>query len=321
MNQDLFSDSMHSFRAYGLTFSSAIRFAHVPDAEIPGEPDVRISRGEIFGPAYSPPPAIVVESSPGKLLIRGARSATIQVSGGDRIVIEPLPGGDQGVIRQLVLGWALGGIFHQRGMLPLHASALCDGRDCIVFCAGSGTGKSTLAAAFLNQGFTYLDDNVALVDLGQRVPVVVPGAPELRLWDDALPGLAFEHRVVGPIRSGFSKLSVAAREKFCEKEAPLRRVFVLRRTADREVSFSELAGAGKFRSLMEHVFGLRLVSDPISRGRLFQLVSELAARVAVTAIRLPAKMPSPETLCHLILNHELGHNDMSRAGGHSPEGG
>lgn len=321
MSEDLFSRSRHTFRAYGLAFSSEIRFAHVPDAEIPGAADVRIQRGVVFGPTYTPPPAIVVESSPGKLLIRGARSATILVSGGERITVEPLPKGDLGVVRQLVLGWALGGIFHQRGLLPLHASALCDGRDCILFCAGSGTGKSTLAAAFLNQGFTYLDDNVALVDCRQGVPVVIPGAPELRLWDDALPNLAFEHRVIGPIRAGVSKLSVEAREKFRDQEAPLRKAFVLRRTADRDVSFTELGGAGKFRSLMEHIFGIRLVGDPFSRGRLFRLVSELAARVPVTEIRLPAKMPSSAALCRLILAHEMGHNGASRAGGHSPEGG
>lgn len=321
MSEALFSGGTHRFRAYGLTFSSALRFAHVPDAEIPGEPDVRICRGVVFGPTYTPPPSIVVESSPGKLLIRGARSATIQVSDGDRIVIEQLPGGDQGVIRQLVLGWALGGIFHQRGMLPLHASALCDGEDCYVFCAGSGTGKSTLAAAFLNRGFTYLDDNVALVDFRQSVPVVVPGAPELRLWDDALPGLTFEHRVVGPIRSGLSKLSVAAREKFRDEETPLRKVFVLRRTADRELCFKELAGVEKFKSLMEHIFGLRVVSDPVSRGKLFQLVQGLATTVVVIEIRLPAKMPSPAALCELILTRKMGHNELARSGDHCPEGG
>ncbi len=313
--------SLHRFRAYGLAFSSEVRFAHVADSDFAGEPDVRIELGEVFGPAYTPPPTIVVESSPDQLLIRGARSATIRVGGGNLITVEPLPGGDQGVIRQLLLGWALGGIFHQRGMLPLHASALCDGRDCIVFCAGSGAGKSTLAAAFLNRGFTYLDDNVALVNLRQDGCFVAPGAPELRLWDDSLSALAFEHRVAGPIRPGASKWSVSAGERFHPREAPIRRVFILRRTADRGLSFAELSGALKFRSLMEHVFGLGLVCDPQSRGRLFQLVRELAARVAATEIRLPAKMPSPAALCESILAYEISCQEKSRASRVCTEGG
>ena len=309
------------FQAYGLKFSSEIRFEHVAEAFFEGEPDVRIRLGEVFGPAYTPPPAIVVESTPERLLLRGAKSATILASGGNRITVEPLPGGDPGVIRQLLLGWALCGIFHQRGMLPLHGSALSDGRDCLVFCGGSGTGKSTLAAAFLNRGFTYLDDNVALVSLRPDGCFVAPGAPEIKLWDDSLSDLAFEHRVAGPLRPGAGKWSVAARERFHSREAPIRRVFILRRTADRELFFAELAGAVKFRSLMEHVFGLRLVGDPQSRGRLFHLVRELADRAAVTEIRLPAKMPSPADLSGSILDYERNPKEKPRAGGFCAAGG
>ncbi len=315
------SASVHRFRAYGLTFSSEIRFAHVADSDFAGEPDVRIHLGEVFGPAYAPPPTIAVESSPERLLIRGARSATIRVSGGNRITVEPLPGGDPAVIRQLLLGWALGGIFHQRGMLPLHASALCDGRDCTVFCAGSGTGKSTLAAAFINRGFTYLDDNVALVNLRPDGCFVVPGAPELRLWDDSLSALAFEHRVAGPIRPGATKWSVSAGERFHSREAPIRKVFILRRTTDQVLSFAALSGALKFRALMENVFGLRMVGDPQSRGRLFQLVRELADRVAVTEIRLPARRPCPAALCESILTHEMSCQEKLRASRLGTEGG
>jgi hypothetical protein len=321
MSADLLSGGPHRFEAYGLTFSSEIRFAHVADSSFTGEADVRIQLGEVFGPAYTPPPTIVVESLPERLLIRGARSATIRVSGGNCITVESLPGGDPEVIRQLLLGWALGGIFHQRGMLPLHASALSDGRDCTVFCAGSGIGKSTLAAAFLNRGFTYLDDNVALVNLRLDGCFVAPGAPELRLWDDSLSALAFEHRVAGPLRPGAGKWSVSAKERFHPWEAPIRKIFILRRTADPGLSFADLAGAAKFRSLMGHVFGLRLVNDPPSRGRLFQLARELAARVAVTEIRLPAKMPSPAALCESILTHETSRDEEFRAGRFGTEGG
>lgn len=321
MTDGLSPGDLHSFRAYGLSFSSDIRFPHVPDAPLTGEADVRIRLGEVFGPLYTPPASIVVDSSSERLLIRGARSATILVSGGDSITVEPLPGGDPGVVRQLLLGWALGGIFHQRGLLPLHASALCDGHGCYVFCAESGTGKSTLAAAFLGRGFSYLDDNVALVRFRLGTPFVVPGAPELRLWDDALPGLAFTHEVCGPIRNGSGKWSISARESFRDEEARIRRVFVLRRTGDRQMSFAELAGAEKFRALMEHVFSLRMVGDPASRGRLFRLVEELAAKVALTEVRLPVEMPSPDALCGLVLAREKDDNGTFRPCGHEPEGG
>ncbi len=321
MSEGLAPRTLHSFRAYGLSFSSEIRISHIPDASFAGGADVRIRLGEVFGPSYTPPPSIAVDSSPERLLIRGARSATILVSGGDSITVEPLPGGDPSVIRQLLLGWALGGIFHQRGLLPLHASALCNGQECYVLCAGSGTGKSTLAAAFLDRGFSYLDDNVALVRYRDGTPHVLPGTPELRLWADALPGLAFAHQVLGPIQAGSSKWSVSALESFRAEEAPIRKVFVLRRTVDRLLSFVDLGGAEKFRALMEHVFSLPTARDLASQGRLFRLVQELAAKVGVAEVRLPAEMPSPDALCGLILAREKDDNRSFRSGARDTRGG
>ena len=145
----LFSGGPYAYRAYGLSFASEISFPQWPEATGAGEPDVRIGQGVIFGRDYVPPSSVQIESSPGELLLRGSQSATIRVSGGNAITVQQLPGGNPGIIRQILLGWSLAGIFHQRGMLPLHGSALCDGDACFVFCAASGTGKSTLAAAFL----------------------------------------------------------------------------------------------------------------------------------------------------------------------------
>ena len=154
----------------------------------------------------------------------------------------------------------------------------------------------------------------------QGTPVVVPGTPEFRLWDDSLPGLTFAHQVFGPVGAGSSKWSVSARESFRDEEAPVREVFVLRRTADRQVSFGALAGAEKFRALMEQVFSLRVAGNPAGQERLFRAVRELASKVAVTEVRLPAAMPSPGALCGIILAREGEHNRLSHTAGHGPGG-
>lgn len=296
-----FPESRHTYRAYGLSFSSEVRIAHFAEAPGPGDPDVRIVKGQIFGPGYTPPASIRIEASPGRLLLRGARSGTILVAGGNAITIEPLPDGNSAIIMQILLGWALGGLFHQRTMLPLHGSGLCRHDDCFVFCARSGAGKSTLTASFLNRGFSFLDDNIALVDFEEDTAFIASGSPELRLWESAIPALEFEHEAAGRIRPDIDKVSIIARRNFRSEKARLRKIFILERSDEPAVSFGKVTGTAKFQALLENVFFIRLMKYYKNSAGLFHLVHALAERVPVMEIRLPRRLPPPDALRDIIL--------------------
>lgn len=307
MPAKLFSRSPYIYRAYGLSFSSEIRFPQWPDVSDAGEADVYIRQGVIFGKDYVPPSSVQIETSPGNVLLRGSQSATILVSGGNAITVEQLPGGNPSVIRQILLGWALAGIFLQRGMLPLHGSALCSGDNCFVICAASGAGKSTLTAAFLNAGYTYLDDNVALIEYQEGTPFVAPGIPEIRLWEDTMETIAFEHTITGRVKPEIKKLTLLARANFRNTPASLKKILILRRTQDSNLSFAPLTGSAKFQALWEHVFCMRFMGDSGSKLSLFQNLQALAARVAVVEIRMPAKLPRPDKLCDIIIGSNVMH--------------
>ena len=294
----------YCYRAYGLLFSSDIPIAHFMEEDSSEEPDVYIRHSEIFGNAYTPPASMQIETSPGRLLLRGAKSATILVTGGNAIIIEPLPGGDPATIQQMMLGWAFAGLFHQRAMLPLHGSTLCRGDDCFVFCAPSGGGKSTLTSSFLKRGFSFLDDNVALVDFQDGTAFIASGSPELRLWEDSMDSLEFEHKVVGRIRPEIDKTSIIARSNFRSEKAKLRKIFILKRGAASTVSFVNVTGAAKFQALMENVFCIKFINNTGSSPGIFQRVHKLAESVAVAAIMLPGRRPPPDELCDIILSSQ-----------------
>jgi hypothetical protein len=303
----LFSDKTHHYRAYGLLISSELTIAHFQETRASEDPDVCIRYGEIFGRGYKPPATIQIEASPSRLLLRGAKSATILITGGDTITVEPLPNGNLATTMQILLGWALGGLFHQRAMLPLHGSALCQGDDCFVFCAPSGAGKSTLAAAFLNRDFKFLDDNIAVVDFDYKSVYIAAGSPELRLWESAIPALEFEYETVGRIRPDRDKFSLIVRQKFRSEKARLRKIFILKRRDISAVSFLTLTGAAKFQSLLEHVFGIKVTQHHENRAGLFRLVHALAQRVPVVEIRLPHRQPTPDALSDIILGAGVMH--------------
>jgi len=74
----------------------------------------------------------------------------------------------------------------QRGDLPLHATTLFppSGRGAIAFAGPSGIGKSTLAAALMQRGWTLLADDLTRVTNEHGIPVASPGSQHLKLWRD-----------------------------------------------------------------------------------------------------------------------------------------
>jgi hypothetical protein len=96
-----------------------------------------------------------------------------------------------------VRGYLLGSIFvvlcQQRGLLPLHASAIAGKSGVVAFLGNSGQGKSTLAAHLAQRGFRVLADDVCLIDATEPSPaMVIPTAPWLKLWRTSLENLGRE---------------------------------------------------------------------------------------------------------------------------------
>ena len=109
------------------------------------------------------------------------------VTNGQEIVVSP----DTGALPLDVRAYLLGTIFtvlcQQRGLLPLHASAVSSREGAVAFLARSGQGKSSLAAHLAQRGFRVLADDVCLIDPTPADEVmVIPSAPWLKLWRNSL---------------------------------------------------------------------------------------------------------------------------------------
>ena len=72
----------------------------------------------------------------------------------------------------------------RRGIVALHASAVAIGKRCIGFLSNSGHGKSTLAAAFMQNGFPLQTDDILPVENRMGSILARPGYPTMRLWPD-----------------------------------------------------------------------------------------------------------------------------------------
>jgi len=122
-------------------------------------------------------------------LLRIPGIASYLVSHGRDIVVCPAAGALPLDVRAYLLGTLFVVLCQQRGLLPLHASAVGSSQGVVAFLARSGQGKSSLAAHLAQRGFPVLADDVCLIDITPTNAMVIPSAPWLKLWRNSLQNL------------------------------------------------------------------------------------------------------------------------------------
>ena len=129
-------------------------------------------------------------------------------------------------LRTFLLGSAVGALLIQRGMLVLHGNALERDGQAIVCLGYSGTGKSTLAYALMQQGWRLLaDDLVAITPDGRALP----GIPRIKLWHDAVKAFGLDPDALLPIREGMQKyLLFGDAIERAEQACPLKCLYLIR---------------------------------------------------------------------------------------------
>ena len=179
----------------GITFSSEMVLPELPLIQHQGATPhpVTIRLGDV--PDHLPG---AVELDPdcfataSQYLLRIDGVARYLVTNGREIVVSL----EAGACPRDVRAWLLGTIFvvlcQQRGLLPLHASAVSSEpvngrRGAVAFLARSGQGKSSLAAHLAQRRLRVLADDVCLIDPTPADDLmVIPSAPWLKLWRNSL---------------------------------------------------------------------------------------------------------------------------------------
>jgi hypothetical protein len=174
------------YRAFGLDIDSELEIAQlqIGDAD-QADPDRKLilQLGEVEEKTIS---------APG--LRRGLVRTQFryEVVNGRHVTIECLPGADRRDVTDMIAGRVMTSVMYQRGLLPLHASAVSIGGGIVALCGESGTGKSTLAAALGRNGHVVVSDDLLPVRASAgQIPRAWPGASRLKLSQAALDYLGY----------------------------------------------------------------------------------------------------------------------------------
>lgn len=181
----------HDFSIYGLRVRSSLHLPDWPSIARAGDPDVTILQEPLTDPRLEGPPYTarwIIEDGDLRLAIQGV--ARYRARGGTAIRFDPDPNAKPEDVHLYLTGAILGGILHQRGLFPLHASCVSLNGRGIALAGPSGAGKSTLVAALVRQGATFVSDDLCVLEqTGNGSQKVWPSAARAKLDQAALTAL------------------------------------------------------------------------------------------------------------------------------------
>ena len=275
------------YAVYGLCIRSEVALPFRA-ASPNGEPDVTIR----FGPTpetlgASAERFALWQSMPGAYLLVVEGVARYLVTGGREIVVDPT-GDDAAAVSTFLLGSVLAACLQQRGIVTLHASAIETGGGAVLFAGVSGSGKSTLLAALVDRGYAMLADDITGVVLGAGGrPVALPAFPCVRLWADAVDGLAWRARTRGKVRDELEK-HLTPVERFRTEPLTVGAVFTLASHNRDGFEIEPASRAVAFKELLRYTYRMKTLRGLGRQRDHFRTVGALARQVPLARVKRPA---------------------------------
>ena len=252
-------------------------------------------------------------------LIRIEDVADFEIRGGRQIRVWPAAGTTQKDIEIFLLGPAWATLCHQRGMLPLHASAIVTGMGITAFAGHSGAGKSTTAALLNSLGYELIADDILPVSFNQNsIPGAWPYLRRLKLHRDPIAQLALPptERVSETLDK--EKYFVHPKRAADDKWRRLERLYLLENNGTDSLSqIEQITGVDAVRALVDQTYHFKFILDTRRFGDHLAFCTQLASKIQIYRLRRPPFGHAGEKLRSLIRSHVEGSRSAVRPAGSS----
>jgi ABC-type dipeptide/oligopeptide/nickel transport system ATPase component len=177
----------------------------------------------------------------------------------------------------------------QRGILPLHGSAVVIDEKVYAIVGESGAGKSTLAAAFVRAQYPLMTDDVIAVSLSKdsAAATVYPSYPQQKLWEESIEQLGLLSQDYSSIYQRVNKYAVPIPSQFYRDPLPLAGVIELIKTSEPEPSIKAYNRLEGLHVLNVHTYRNSLLHLLNLQQWQFQSITRLASQLPVYQLRRP----------------------------------
>lgn len=277
------------YAAYGLVWRMPLACPELRSAPTCAAADVIVRYGDIPAPqaeAVSAGPLRQVMPGEARFGLPGV--ARLLVRGGNEIIIERQPAANDEMIRLLLIGTGTALLLHQRGLLPLHASAVVTPAGAVLFMGHSGAGKSTLLNEFLRRGYPMLAEDLAAVRLdAEGAAWVEPGVQITKLWADSAAMLGQSTVGLPRVRPELEKYLVPVTAALADVPARLAAIYVLFSHNQPHIHLEERREARKFNALLDHTWQKLVVKRMGLHTAHFQRAIAVANQARIVRVQRP----------------------------------
>lgn len=251
--------------------------------------DVVIRQGEVpYSLEGEGPDGAAYQIRDRRMLIKVPDGPRYLIEDGSRITYAYTEGNGDKEVALFLLGSVWGGLCYQRGLIPLHASAIAIDGAVHAFTGHSGAGKSTLAAALAARGRQFFTDDVLILDPARLdpEPLCFTGQKDLKLWQDAITMTGAERGA--PVRSveNFEKFYAIPQN---ESDAVVGRfanlILLFDQTNNAGPEIDQIAGGRAVTKLVSSVYRPAYANAILGRKALYEGLTKLVGRVRIYRFR------------------------------------
>jgi hypothetical protein len=234
--------------------------------------------------------------------------ADFEIREGRKIRVWPAVGVKQKDIEIFLFGFAWATLCHQRGTLPLHASAIVTAKGITAFAGHSGTGKSTTAALLNSLGCELLADDILPISFDHNsIPGAWPYLRRLKLRRDVIIQLGFRPGDLVSETLDKEKYFVQAKCTGDDMWRRLERLYLLENDkTDTQVRIEQITGADAVHALVDQTYHFDFIFGTRRFGDHLAFCTQLASKILIFRLRWSPLTDEGQKLGSLLCPHLEG---------------
>lgn len=234
-----------------------------------------------------------------EFLFKVPRVANFLVIEGKKVFVKSDYPIDTPEVQLYLNGSVLGACLYQQSIIPFHASCVKKDEETLLFMGDSGMGKSTTCWRFVQEGATFVNDDVCPVTVENEIVKTYSVSNRLKLDSKSLNRVKLSS-------SKLEKVPIDDKKFFIDKVGTgttikVDKIFVFKATEDNELSMKRVNGTAAFEVLLDNLYRREYLSCmPELNELVLSVFASLIGSSKIFQINRPLKLHSSIDICDFI---------------------